>query len=47
VVKAFDVQGTPAMVVFNRKTKNIKVLNGIGDLSYPNILMAVSGVAPP
>ncbi len=47
VVKAFKVQGTPAMVVFNRKTKHIKVLNGIGDLSYPNILMAVSGVAPP
>lgn len=47
VVKAFDVQGTPAMVVYNRKTKNIKVLNGISDLSYPNILMAVSGVAPP
>ena len=47
VVKAFKVQGTPAMVVFNRKTKNVKVLNGIGDLSYPNILMAVSGVAPP
>ncbi|NNG45918.1 MAG: hypothetical protein HKM86_02230 [Deltaproteobacteria bacterium] len=47
VVKAFKIQGTPAMVVFNRKTKNIKVLNGIGDLSYPNILMAVSGVAPP
>jgi protein-disulfide isomerase len=47
VVKAFNVQGTPAMVVFNRKTKNIKVLNGTGDLSYPNILMAVSGVAPP
>lgn len=47
VVQAFGIKGTPAMVVYNRKTKNIKVLNGIGDLSYPNILMAVSGVAPP
>ncbi len=47
VVKVFGIQGTPAMVIYNRKTKNVKVLNGVGDLSYPNILMAVSGVAPP
>ena len=47
VVKVFGIQGTPAMVIYNRKTKNARVLNGVGDLSYPNILMAVSGVAPP
>lgn len=47
VVKVFGIQGTPAMVIYNRKTKTAKVLNGVGDLSYPNILMAVSGVAPP
>lgn len=47
VVKAFNIQGTPAMVVLNRKTKHVRILNGAGDLSYPNILMAVSGVSPP
>jgi hypothetical protein len=46
-VQAFRVEGTPAMVVYNRKTKTSKLLNGVRDLSYPNILMAVSGVAPP
>jgi len=33
--------------VYNRKTRNTKLLNGTRDLSYPYILMAVSGVAPP
>ena len=47
VVQAFRVEGTPAMVVYNRKTRNTKLLNGTRDLSYPYILMAVSGVAPP
>ncbi len=47
VVKAFGVQGTPAVVVYNRRTKTARVLIGTDDLSYPNILMAVSGVAPP
>lgn len=46
VVKAFGVEGTPAMVVYNRKTRTIKSLNSVRDLSYPHILMAVSGVAP-
>ena len=46
VVKVFKIQGTPAMVVYNRKTNTVKVLNGTSDLSYPNILMAVSGVSP-
>ena len=47
VVQTFRIEGTPAMVVYNRKTKSAKLLNGVRDLSYPNILMAVSGVAPP
>jgi protein-disulfide isomerase len=47
VVQTFRVEGTPAMVVYNRKTKSAKVLNGVRDLFFPNILMAVSGVAPP
>ena len=47
VVKVFGIQSTPSMVIFNRKTKTVKMLHGVGDLSYPNILMAVSGVAPP
>ncbi len=47
VVQSFRIEGTPAMVVYNRKTKSAKVLNGVRDLYYPNILMAVSGVAPP
>jgi len=47
VVKAFGVEGTPAMVVYNRKTRTIKSLNSVRDLSYPHILMALSGVAPP
>lgn len=47
VVQTFRIEGTPAMVVYNRKTKSVKVLNGSRDLFYPNILMAVSGVAPP
>lgn len=46
VAAAFRVQGTPAMVVYNRKTKSVKVLNGTRDLTYPYILMSVSGVAP-
>jgi protein-disulfide isomerase len=47
VAKSFRVEGTPAMVVYNRKTKSAKLLNGVRDLSFRNILMAVSGVAPP
>jgi hypothetical protein len=47
LVQAFRVEGTPAMVVYNRKTRSTKMLYGVRDLSYPNILMAVSGVAPP
>jgi hypothetical protein len=47
VVKAFGVEGTPSMVVYNRKTNTRKLLSGVKDLSAPNILMAVSGVAPP
>lgn len=47
VVKTFRVEGTPSMVIYNRKTKNYKLLSGVRDLSAPNILMAVSGVAPP
>ncbi len=47
VVKTFGVNSTPTMVVFDRKRKNIRILNGTDELSYPNILMAVSGVAPP
>ncbi|MBP2668726.1 MAG: hypothetical protein H6Q80_928 [Deltaproteobacteria bacterium] len=47
VVKSFRVEGTPTMVVYNRKTKSAKVLNGVRDLFFQNILMAVSGVAPP
>jgi hypothetical protein len=47
MVQTFRVEGTPAMVVYNRKTKSTKVLNGVRDLTFPGILMAVSGVAPP
>jgi protein-disulfide isomerase len=47
LVRAFRVGGTPAMVVYNRKTRSTRLLSGVKDLSYPNILMAVSGVAPP
>jgi len=47
VVQSFRVEGTPTMVVFNRKTGSAKVLNGVRDLFLRNILMAVSGVAPP
>lgn len=47
VVEAFHIRGTPAMVVYNRKTNTTRVLNGTRDLVYPFILMAVSGVAPP
>ncbi|MGZ8448325.1 MAG: vitamin K epoxide reductase family protein [Candidatus Deferrimicrobiaceae bacterium] len=47
VTQAFRVEGTPAMAVYNRKTKTTRVLNGTQDLSYPYILMAISGVAPP
>ena len=47
VVRAFGVEGTPAMVIYNRKTRAAKSLNSVRDLSYPHILMAVSGVAPP
>ncbi|HZD55026.1 MAG TPA: thioredoxin domain-containing protein, partial [Candidatus Aquicultoraceae bacterium] len=46
VVKTFGVGGTPSIVVYNRKTKEVTALNGLQDLSYPAILMAVSGVAP-
>jgi len=47
LVRAFRVEGTPAMVVYNRKNRSTRLLSGTRDLSYPNILMAVSGVAPP
>lgn len=47
IAKAFDVEGTPSMVVYNRKTKTHKRLTGVRDLSTANILMAVSGVSPP
>jgi protein-disulfide isomerase len=47
VAKVFEINSTPTMVIYNRKTNSTKVLKGVGDLSYPNILMAVSGVAPP
>jgi protein-disulfide isomerase len=47
LVQAFHVEGTPAMVVYNRKNRSTRLLSGVRDLSYPNILMAVSGVAPP
>ena len=47
LVQAFRVEGTPAMVVYNRKNRSTRLLFGVRDLSYPNILMAVSGVAPP
>jgi disulfide bond formation protein DsbB len=47
VAKTFRVEGTPSMVVYNRKTKSYKLLTGVKDLSAANILMAVSGVAPP
>lgn len=47
VVKTFGVNSTPTMVVIDRKRGNTKILHGINELSYPNILMAVSGVAPP
>jgi len=47
VVQSFRVEGTPTMVVYNRKTKSAKVLNGVRDISFQNILMAVSGVSPP
>jgi len=47
LVRAFRVEGTPAMVVYNRKNRSTRLLSGVRELSYPNILMAVSGVAPP
>ncbi len=47
LVRSFHVEGTPTLVVYNRRTKSVKQLYGVKDLSYPNILMAVSGVSPP
>jgi len=47
LVRTFRVEGTPAMVVHNRKNRSTRLLSGVKDLSYPNVLMAVSGVAPP
>lgn len=47
VVQSFRIEGTPAMVVYNRKTKMARLLSGVRELSTANILMAVSGVAPP
>jgi len=47
VAKAFRVEGTPSIAVYNRKAKTTKLLVGTRDLSYANILMAVSGVSPP
>jgi hypothetical protein len=47
LVRAFRVEGTPAMVVYHRKNRSTRLLSGVKDLSYPNVLMAVSGVAPP
>jgi len=46
-VKAFGVEATPSLVVYNRKTNTRRLLSGTRDLSAPTILMAVSGVAPP
>ena len=47
VAQSFRVEGTPAVVVYNRKNRNTRLLFGVQELSYANILMAVSGVAPP
>jgi hypothetical protein len=47
VVQNFRVDSTPAMVIYNRKNGSMRLITGVRDLSYPNILMAVSGVAPP
>lgn len=47
VSQAFRVEGTPAVVVYNRKDRSSRLLLGVRDLSYANLLMAVSGVAPP
>ena len=47
VVKAFRVEGTPSVVVYNRKTKDHRLFTGIRDLSESNLRMAISGVAPP
>jgi protein-disulfide isomerase len=47
LVKTFHVEGTPTLVVYNRRTKSLTRLYGVRELSYPNVLMAVSGVAPP
>lgn len=47
VVQGFRVQGTPSVVVYNRKTKTHRLYSGVKDLSEANLRMAVSGVAPP
>ncbi len=47
VAKAFRVDGTPTIAVYNRKAKTTKILTGANELTYPNIVMAVSGVSPP
>ena len=47
LAQAFRVEGTPAVVVHNRKNGSTKLLLGAREISYVNILMTVSGVAPP
>jgi hypothetical protein len=41
------VEGTPSVVVYDRKTKTHRLFTGVKDLSASNLRMAVSGVAPP
>lgn len=45
--QAFRVEGTPALVVLNRRTGKTRMLLGVRELSCANILMTVSGVPPP
>ena len=45
--QAFRVEGTPAVVVRNRRTGATKTLLGAREISYANIIMTVSGVPPP
>jgi len=47
LAQAFGVEGTPAVVVHNRRTGSTKMLLGVRELSYANIIMTVSGVPPP
>jgi protein-disulfide isomerase len=47
IVQTFRVEGTPAVVVYNRKTKSRRLFSGVKELTEANLRMAVSGVAPP